>query len=146
MSLVSSLSSNVFLLYFIFSKTFFSALYILQWNIFKGNFPSNTFFSPNICKKQAYKANINKLEQTYNEQGFMPTIVCGTITFSSDTGTARMNLIRYILLIWQLCLSPYILLQLNPENVDTVVTLIGLNCPDQLHLELPFLPTAQGSI
>lgn len=76
----------------------------------------------------------------------MPTIVCGTITFSNGTGTARMSLIRYILLIRQLCLSPYILLQLNPENVDTVRTLIVLNCPDQLHPELPFLPTAQGSI
>lgn len=105
-----------------------------------------TVFSPNICKRQAHKTNINKLEQTYHEQGVMPTIVCGTITLSDETGAARMSLIRYILLIWQLCLSPYILLQLNPENNDTVRTLIGLNGPDQLHLELPSTPTAQGSI
>lgn len=88
--------------------------------------------------------NINKLEQTHHQQAFMPTIVFGIITFLDDTGTVRLSLIRYILFIWSLCLSPYILLQLNPEKNDTVRTLIGLNGPDQLHLGLPSTLTAPG--
>lgn len=89
--------------------------------------------------------NINKLEQTHHQQAFIcPPYFFGIITFLDDTGTVRLSLIRYILLIWSLCLSPYILLQLNPEKNDTVRTLIGLNGPDQLHLELPSTLTAPG--
>lgn len=92
------------------------------------NFPRN-FHPPNICKMQVYKMNINKLEQMYHQRSFMPTIVCCILTFSDNTGTVSLSLISYILLMWELCLTPYIILQLNTEKNDTVRTLIGLIWP-----------------